>query len=85
MSNHTTPTNGLTTKQHAALLLRRYDQLRKEIRQTERDLNRAATNYGRELGYYGFTKDMLRIRLENEEQLRMEDAADRDAWEKANT
>ena len=76
--------NDLTTKQRAALLLRKYDQMRKEIRTVERDLARACTEYGRETGHWGFNKDHLRIQLENEERLRLEDAADRDAWEKAN-
>lgn len=76
--------NDLTTKQRAALLLRKYDQMRKEIRTIERDLARACTEYGRETGHWGFNKDHLRIQLENEERLRLEDAADRDAWEKAN-
>lgn len=74
----------MTTKQRAALLLRKYDQMRKEIRTVERDLARACTEYGRETGHWGFNKDHLRIQLENEERLRLEDAADRDAWEKAN-
>lgn len=76
--------NDLTTKQRAALLLRKYDQMRKEIRTIERDLARACTEYGRETGHWGFNKDHLRIQLENEARLRLEDAADRDAWEKAN-
>lgn len=76
--------NDLTTKQRAALLLRKYDLLRKEMRETERQLARACTEYGRETGHWGFNKDHLRIQLDNEERLRLEDAADRDAWEKAN-
>lgn len=76
--------NDLTTKQRAALLLRKYDQMRREIRTIERDLARACTEYGRETGHWGFNKDHLRIQLENEARLRLEDAADRDAWEKAN-
>lgn len=74
----------MTTKQRATLLLRKYDQMRKEIRETERQLARACTDYGRETGHWGFNKDHLRIQLDNEERLRLEDAADRDAWEKAN-
>ena len=76
--------NDLTTKQRAALLLRKYDQMRREIRIIERDLAKACTEYGRETGHWGFNKDHLRIQLDNEERLRLEDAADRDAWEKAN-
>jgi type II secretory pathway component PulJ len=74
----------MTNKQQATQLLRRYDQLRREIRSVERDLAKAVTAYGKETGYWGLSKDHFRIQLENEERLRMEDAADRDAWEKAN-
>jgi hypothetical protein len=56
----------ISRREHATRLLNRYDNMRKEMRELERQLNKAATDYGRELGYYGFTKDMLRIRLENE-------------------
>ena len=73
----------LSTKMQAALLLRKYDQLRKELRVTEQSLNKAVTTYGRETGYWGLTKDHFRIQLDNEERARLEDAADRDAWEKA--
>ena len=73
----------MTTKQHASLLLRKYDQMRKEIRIVERDLAKACTDYGRETGHWGFNKDHLRIQLDNEAKLRLEDAAERDAWEKA--
>lgn len=73
----------MTTKQRASLLLRKYDQMRKEIRIVERDLAKACTDYGRETGHWGFNKDHLRIQLDNEAKLRLEDAAERDAWEKA--
>lgn len=76
--------NDLTTKQRAALLLREYDEMRARIRIVERDLAKAVTAYGRERGYWGLTKDAFRIQIEQEERLRLEDAADRDAWEKAN-
>ena len=73
----------MTNKQRASLLLRKYDQMRKEIRIVERDLAKACTDYGRETGHWGFNKDHLRIQLDNEAKLRLEDAAERDAWEKA--
>jgi hypothetical protein len=56
----------ISRREHATRLLHHYDNMRKEMRELERQLNKAVTDYGRELGYYGFTKDMLRIRLENE-------------------
>ena len=73
----------MSNKTQAALLLRKYDQLRRELRVTEQSLNKAVTSYGRETGYWGLTKDHFRIQLDNEERMRLEDAADRDAWEKA--
>lgn len=77
-------TNDLSTKLQAAILLRKYDQLRGELRTIERELAKAVTNYGRETGHWGLTKDHFRIQLDNEERIRMEQAAERDAWEKAN-
>lgn len=74
----------MTTKQRAAMLLRKYDLLRKDLRETERELAKAVTAYGKETGYWGLSKDMFRIQLENEERVRLEDAAERDAWERAN-
>jgi hypothetical protein len=73
----------MSTKMQAALLLRKYDQLRRELRVTEQSLSKAVTTYGRETGHWGLTKDHFRIQLDNEERMRLEDAADRDAWEKA--
>jgi hypothetical protein len=77
-------TNDLSTKLQAAILLRKYDQLRMELRTIERELAKAVTAYGRETGHWGLTKDHFRIQLDNEERIRMELAAERDAWEKAN-
>ena len=74
----------MTTKQRAAMLLREYDELRGRIRSIERDLAKAVTDYGKETGYYGLSKDMFRIQLDNEERIRIEMLAERDAWEKAN-
>lgn len=74
----------MTTKQRATILLRKYDLLRKDLRETERELAKAVTAYGKETGYWGLSKDMFRIQLENEERVRLEDAAERDAWERAN-
>ena len=76
-------TNDLTTKMRAAVLLRKYDQIRAEMRVTEQELSKAVTAYGRETGYWGLTKDHFRIQLDNEERIRMEQAAERNAWEKA--
>ncbi len=74
----------MTTKQRATLLLRKYDEMRREIRSVERDLAKACTEYGRETGHWGFNKDHLRIQLENEERARIEAQADQAIWEKAN-
>lgn len=73
----------LSNKMQAALLLRKYDQLRKELRLTEQSLSKAVTTYGRETGHWGLTKDHFRIQLDNEERIRLEMAAERNDWEKA--
>lgn len=74
----------LSTKMRAATLLRRYDQLRKDLRATEQELSKVVTTYGRETGHWGLTKDHFRIQLDNEERIRLEMAAERNAWEVAN-
>jgi environmental stress-induced protein Ves len=76
-------TNDLNTKMRAAVLLRKYDQLRKELRTTEQSLSKTVTAYGRETGHWGLTKDHFRIQLDNEERIRLELAAERNAWEVA--
>lgn len=73
----------MSKKMYAALLLRKYDQIRAEMRTTERELAKAVTDYGRETGHWGLNKDHFRIQLDNEERVRLEDAADRDAMERA--
>jgi hypothetical protein len=73
----------MTKKMYATTLLRKYDQIRAEMRVTEQELSKAVTAYGRETGYWGLTKDHFRIQLDNEERIRLEIAAERNAWEKA--
>jgi hypothetical protein len=68
---------------YATVLLRKYDQLRRELRTTEIELSKAVTNYGRETGHWGLSKDHFRIQLDNEERIRLEQAAERNAWERA--
>ena len=75
--------NDLSTKMKAAVLLRRYDQLRKELRETELELGKAVTNFARESGRWCLSKDHFRSELEREASVRLEIAAERDAWEKA--
>lgn len=74
----------MTTKQRATMLLRKYDDMRKEIRSVERELAKVCTEYGRETGHWGFNKDHLRIQLDNEERMRIEAQADQAMWEQAN-
>ena len=76
--------NDLSTKMKAALLLRKYDQLRQDLRATEQELGKAVATYGRETGLWGLNKDHFRIQLDNEERIRIEQAAERNAWETAN-
>ena len=75
--------NDLSTKMKAAVLLRRYDQLRKELRETEHELGKAVTDFARESGRWALSKDHFRSELERESLVRLEIAAERDAWEKA--
>lgn len=81
----TNPTINPTIKQRAAALLHRYDAMRKEIREVERDLAKAVTAYGKEIGCWGMSKDHFRIQLNNEERLRIENQAEQAMWEGANT
>lgn len=74
----------MTTKQRATLLLRKYDEMRKEIRIVERELAKACTEYGRETGHWGFNKDHLRIQLDNEDRARIEAQAEQAIWEQNN-
>lgn len=78
-------TNDLSTKMKATLLLRKYDQLRRQLRETEHELGKAVIAFARETGRWGLTKDHFRSELEREaESAALEQAAERDAWEKAN-
>ena len=72
----------MTTKLKAKILLRRYDELRKKLRDTELELGKAVTEYARDTGRWCLSKDHFRSELEREEQL--EQAAERNDWEKAN-
>lgn len=72
----------LSTKMKAAVLLRRYDQLRRQLRETELELGKAVTEYARDTGRWALSKDHFRSELEREELIRLEIAAERDAWEK---
>jgi hypothetical protein len=72
----------VSVKAKATTLLRRYDQLRKELRETELELGKAVTDYARETGRWCLSRDHFRSDLEREAQL--EQAAERNDWEKAN-
>lgn len=56
------------TRKEAARLLRRYDKLRAELRALEPLLNKAAASYGREIGVYGYTRDHLRMQLQQKKE-----------------
>ena len=53
-------------KKRAVKLLKRYDNLRAEMRIVEQELGLACTNYGRAIGVWGFSKDHLRMQIERE-------------------
>lgn len=81
------------TKQRAIKLLRKYDQAKRDLRALEAELQQACHEYGREQGYIGwFHRDNLRTLMivedeqrakRKEEAERLEQQADRHAWEKA--
>ena len=50
-------------QEHAIVLLRRYDKLKAELMQVERELGKAAADYGRVRGWWGFSRDHLRNHL----------------------
>ena len=72
----------VSIKAKAAALLRRYDQLRRELRETELELGKAVTEYARDTGRWALSKDHFRSEIEREAML--EQAAERNDWEKAN-
>lgn len=72
----------VSSKEHATTLLRRYDQLRKELRETELELGKAVTDYARASGRWALSRDHFRSEIERE--ARLEQAAERNDWEKAN-
>jgi hypothetical protein len=72
----------VSVKAKATTLLRRYDHLRRELREIEYELGKAVTVYGIETGRRGLSKDHFRSELEREAML--EQAAERNDWEKAN-
>lgn len=64
-------------------LLREVEGKRKELRALESALTEATRGYAKRRGYYGFFGEWnLRNTIEIEQ--RLEDAADRNDWEKAN-
>ena len=56
-------------KEHATLLLRKYDFARKELRKLEGDLHKAVREYAMADGcYVGMTKDTFRNHLQMEKE-----------------
>jgi len=72
----------MTIKLKAKILLRKYDRLRRELRETELELGKAVTEYARDTGRWALSKDHFRSEIEREAML--EQAAERNDWEKAN-
>lgn len=74
----------VSLKTRATALLHKYDDLRRELRDAERELSEVVSDYGRATGRWGLNKDIMRIELYNEERIRLEIEAERNDWEKAN-
>lgn len=59
----------------AADLLKKYDKLRKELREVEDELEKAAIDYGHRRGHIGFTRvETMRLMMENEAKQRSDAA-----------
>ena len=63
-------------------LLRKVEGKRKELRALETELSQACAAYGKRRGMSLFRE--WHVNNQQEIEQRLEDAADRDAWEKAN-
>jgi len=64
-------------------LLRKVEQLRRELRKLEPTLTEAVREYGRRRGYYSFFGEW-HVNNQHEIESRLEQAAQRNDWEKAN-
>ncbi len=53
-------------KRQVTSMLRRYDRLKDELADLERDLNKAVADYGVSTGRWCFNKDQFRAELERE-------------------
>lgn len=58
----------------ATILLRKYDQMKRELAQLEPALRKASVDYGLRRGMYGFSPDHLRTRLAYQSDRTMCDA-----------
>lgn len=58
------------TKQSAIRLLREHDTLRARLRVLEREMQKAVTTYGLEVGIWGLSADKFRLSLQMEEEQR---------------
>lgn len=65
----------MTNQEQATALLHKYDKMRRELRDVERELHAACMAYGRELGIAGFNKDYLRTRVNMERERVAREAA----------
>jgi hypothetical protein len=64
-------------------MLRRAEELRRELRDMRPELNEAVREYGRRRGYYSFFGEW-HVNNQHEIETRLEQAAQRNDWEKAN-
>ena len=54
------------TKKRAVMLLRKYDKMRRELREVEHELHTTVATYGREMGIFGLSKDHFRNMIAQE-------------------
>lgn len=57
-------------RREAILLLRKYDKMKKEVSLLQLQLSRACIDYGRATGAWGYTADMLRRDVAQEQDKR---------------
>jgi hypothetical protein len=64
-------------------LLRKVEQMRRELRDLNTELSRQCTDYGKRRGYYSNFREW-HVNNQHELETRLEQAAQRNDWEKAN-
>ena len=70
-------------RKRAEQLLRKYDDMKRKLRELERELDAACLDYGREQGMSWLSPDKFRTILIVEEEQRANRKADEHQWERS--